>query len=433
MKIVIGNYPSPTDSRNLILNAEVSDATIGAKSNLFAIISKVEGLETAPYRNGTGDWSGADGGYISSQLYSARTITISGVYIDRQAGCDYSDQYSAQFDHIARLYIRSRLPIRTKQNIRIFMDSGMTFYTEGYCIDIKMDYTFIGHGEYQIAMYCPDPALYRGDQDGSLGSEWNTATLRKSNDVGFVGSKMIDPTSDPKVVEYAKMYKDTSLPSDNHGYTWNTGGRSTPVVYTGDFPYYPQFVIEPNPGEHVINPQFASLSQDKFFGLGYPESGVAKFRVTNVDSDGVITAISIDDPGAYDADFSSTILFQNYQGSNEGIGYEASVTMTKNGEIWEVTDFNTVEAGTGYHIGDILTPIIPGASILVINSGDKCIIDMSEHVVTLNGSSVSYYITPGSEWFHLDPLSTNNIIFASADIDDAEAVQVRWKNGYAGV
>ena len=100
MKIVIGNYPSATDSRNLILNDNVktSDTT-----ETFTIVTKVEGLETAPYRNGTGDWSGADGGYISSHLFSARVITISGVYIDHRAGCDDSTATDSQFDHLARL------------------------------------------------------------------------------------------------------------------------------------------------------------------------------------------------------------------------------------------------------------------------------------------------------------------------------------------
>ena len=436
MKIVIGNYPKPTDSRNLILNDEVMN---GNDTFMFAIVSKIEGIETAPYRNGTGDWSGADGGYISSQLFSARTITISGTYIDRRAGCDYTDQAVDQFDHLARLYIRSRLPIRKKQYVRLFMDSGMTFYTEGYCTDIKMDYTFIGHGDYQITIYCPDPALYRGDADGTLGSEWNSATLRKENSTGFVSSG-VESDGD---VYYANMYQENG---ENHGIVWGTGGRSTPVSYAGDYPYYPQLIVEPGAGEHITNPRFLSVTENKFFGLGYPETDVAKFEVTAVDADGAVTSVNCIDTGSYDSDFSAnniSLTAQSYApllGRTEyGTGASLNLTMTAADERWNVSTYTVANGGVDYVVGDILTPSIAGASILTIGPNQQCIIDMAEHTATLglvgssNVESVAYYITPGSEWFTLPALATSNIIFASADESDAQSARIRWRNGYMGI
>ena len=425
MKIVIGNYPSATDSRNLILNDNVktSDTT-----ETFTIVTKVEGLETAPYRNGTGDWSGADGGYISSHLFSARVITISGVYIDHRAGCDYSTATDSQFDHLARLYIRSRLPIRTKLNIRIFLDSGMTFYTEGYCTDIKMDLTYIGSGEYQITMYCPDPALYRGAGDGTIGSEWNMATLRKHNDVGYISSVM---TNDG--VKYAWM--------DNvHGIVWGTGGRSTPVEYAGDFPYYPQFVVN-SPDKYITNPLFYSITEGKFFGLGYPDSDAAKFEVAGVGPAGGIVTLNILDPGSYDADYSnSTIQMKTYSSVNDGTrtdfgsGASLSLTATKNNEgMWEFQTASVKAAGQDYQVGDILTPQIAGAAILQILPGQTLVVDMAEHTALVNGESVAYYITPGSEWFTLDALTSNNIIFQTANEEDADSAKIRWRNGYLGI
>lgn len=414
MKIVIGNYPKQTDSRNLILNSEVKHYDTGEElSPLFAFITNIEGLETPPYRNGTGDWSGADGGYLSSQLYSARTITISGSYIDKKATCDHSSDTMDQFDHMARLFIRSRLPIRTKQYMRIFLDNGLTFYTEGYCIDLKMDYNYVGHGDYQITFYCPDPALYRGDADGSIGSEWNIATLNKENKVG---------------------YENPATMTNQHWIEWSTGGRSTPVAYAGDMPYSPQIIVAPKNGEHITNPQFYSINEKKVFGLGYPETSVAQLTVTSVDANHAVTGVTITEGGAYDSDYSATgILMQNYT-ANTGAGCKVTLEATRNENgTFTFTSANIVDGGSDYNIGDVLTPYIAGAAIFSMSGGQTLVIDMLEHTVMLDGSSRSYYITPGSEWFQLDPLQTNSIIFTSASHSDAQTANVRWRNGYQGI
>lgn len=434
MKIVIGNYPSATDSRNLILNEEVTDFFAPYEQpNLFTIINKIEGLETAPFRNGTGDWSGADGGYISSQLFSARTITISGAYIDKRANCNESEEVSRQFDHLARLHIRSRLPIRKKRYIRIFLDSGLTFLTEGYCVDIKMDYVYSGYGEYQITMYCPDPALYRGDKDGSLGSEWNTATLRKTNLAGYISSEKEDG-----VTKYAYM---TQVGGENQGIIWHQGGRSTPVMYAGDFPYYPQFIIEPKTNEHITNPLFYSVNEDKYFGLGYPDSDIARLTVTSVNN-GKITGLSITDGGAYDADYSGKgILVSEYipvaRTGSEVLGSGASVTLVSAYDsatsLWSFTSVSVKDGGSDYKTGDVLVPQIAGAAILTVSAGQSLVVDMAEHTATLNDHSVLYYMTPGSQWFTLDELTNNNIVFSSADVTDMDYATIRWRNGYQGI
>lgn len=430
MKIVIGNYGDPTDGRNLILNENV---TIDHQTQMLTIISNIEGIDTAPYRNGTGDWSGADGGYISSQLFSARTITITGTYIDKRAGCDFATENEAPFDHIARLYIRSRLPIRTKQHIRIFLDSNMTFITEGYCVDIKMDYSYVGYGEYQITMYCPDPALYRCDTNGALGSEWNFATLRKENQIGYIHSEKTDDG-----VKYATM---ENVDGDNHGIVWKQGGRSTPVVYAGDFPYQPQFIIQPGDNEYITNPMFVSLTDDKFFGLGYPDSEVAKIVVSSVDANGAILGIAIEDGGHYESDFSANgILAKAYSYVNDGTREEFGAGATINLDalqnpdgMWEFVSATVKNGGASYQVGDVLVPQIAGASILQLSHGDKCVIDMAEHTAMLNGESVAYYITPGSEWLTLSAQTANNIIFQTADDKDADYAQIRWRNGYLGI
>lgn len=414
MKIVIGNYPNADDSRNLILNDKVvSYYDNSLLSPLYALITKVEGLETAPYRNGTGDWSGTDGGYLSSQLYSARTITISGAYIDKRFRCSMADQSSDPFDHMARLYIRSRLPIRTKQYMRIFLDNGLTFLCQGYCTDIKMDYVNAEYGDYQITFYCPEPALYRGDEDGTIGSEWSTSTLFKEKTVGYVNP--------------AKMTK-------THDIIWGAGGRSTPIVYTGDMEYSPQLIVAPAAGEHITNPQFYSVNEGKTFGLGYPQTSIAQFKVKSVNSQGAVTSVEVIEKGGYDADYSANgILMQNFSG-NTGDSCKLNLVMRKNDqEVYEVSSCTIKSGGENYRVNDILTPYIAGAAIFTMTGGQKLVIDMLEHTVTLDGASRSYYITPGSEWFKLQALSTNNIVFMSASSTDTQTAEVRWRNGYQGI
>lgn len=430
MKIIIGNYSNIEDGRNLILNDTV---TIDGHTQLLTLISNVEGLETAPYRNGTGDWSGADGGYISSQLFSARTITISGAYIDKEARCDYTSNLGDPFDRLARLHIRSRLPIRTKQYIRIFLDSGLTFITEGYCIDIKMDYNYVGYGEYQIVMYCPDPALYSCASDGALGSEWAVTTVRKENKTGYISSEQ---TSDG--TKYASMTNDDG---ENHGIVWRQGGRSTPIMYDADYPYSPQFIIEPGDGEHITNPRFYSLTEDKFFGLGYPSADVAKFTVTMVDINGGILGLSETTGGQYENNMSTNgVLCKAYSYVNDGTRTEfgtgaiLSLNMSADSnEMWSVASFAIKDGGQNYQVGDVITPQLDGATILQLAHGDKVVIDMAEHTALLNGKSISYYITPGSEWLQLQPYVANNFLFESADEADADYAQVRWRRGYLGI
>lgn len=434
MKIVIGNYDSPEDNRNLILNEKVVDYLTGTEiSPLMACITSISGLESPAYRNGTGNWSGTDGGYLATQFYGARTIVIAGTYIDKKANCSYENETSSQFDNLARLYIRSRLPIRKEQLIRIFMDNGMTFFTKGYCTALNMEYHYSGYGDFQITMYCPDPALYRGSRNGGINTEWNSGVLYKTQDVGF-DSSWVDGSG----VHYATMEK---INNANKGIVWRTGGRSSAVIYDGDMPGYPRIVAELQAGEHLVNPSFYSVTEDKTFSLGYPQSSVAVFKISSVNN-GAVTGVTITSAGAYDADYSANgVQMQNY-GTNNGSGCTLNITMTQGQDgLYSVTSVTVKSGGTGYAVNDTVTPLIAGAAIFQLPAGAKLVIDMAEHtVMTYSGvnynsaQSCSYYITAGSEWFSLTPMTTNNIIFVSAnDATDVKSVSIEWRNGYAGI
>ena len=117
-----------------------------------------------------------------------------------------------------------------------------------------------------------------------------------------------------------------------------------------------------------------------------------------------------------------------------GSGASLSLTATKNNEgMWEFQTASVKAAGQDYQVGDILTPQIAGAAILQILPGQTLVVDMAEHTALVNGESVAYYITPGSEWFTLDALTSNNIIFQTANEEDADSAKIRWRNGYLGI
>ena len=130
-------------------------------------ISVVSGLETPPIRNNFGNWSGNDGGYASSQLYSVRQITIKGFTVDETAFCEGIQS--------ARQELSQYLQIRKKYPIFIQLANNEVFYAEGYLADFKMDFTSYNYNEFLITLYCPDNGLYKCESFGDV----NSVTKRK--------------------------------------------------------------------------------------------------------------------------------------------------------------------------------------------------------------------------------------------------------------
>lgn len=109
-------------------------------------IQTIDGLENPAMRNGSAVYSGADGGYMVSQYYGHRTITIKGFFI----GCVSE----------LRRELLSQLYMRYNSKITIEDFNKDCWYTEGYVTDIKTQLKSPRKGEYQITLLCPDPLLY---------------------------------------------------------------------------------------------------------------------------------------------------------------------------------------------------------------------------------------------------------------------------------
>lgn len=151
-----------------------NDIQLGGNSK-YQISPGIEGLTAPDIRNGDGLYAGVDGGYMSSQLYGFRTITIKGFYITDT--CETSDS--------VRLNLMTKLHIRYLYPIFITTFSGKHYFTEGYITDIKADIEGPRAGEYQITILCPDPLIYDGGDGVNADSAWLEQTFHKEVAGGF--------------------------------------------------------------------------------------------------------------------------------------------------------------------------------------------------------------------------------------------------------
>lgn len=181
------------------------------------MITEVSGMEIPPIRNNSGDWSGRDGGYMSSQLYSGRTITISGFYWDDSASCSIFKK--GDYGRSVREKLVNSLTIRKLYPIFIGFVNGKNLYTEGYLTDFKMDYSNYKTGSYQVTFYCPDYALAIADVYGDASSIWRNAELLKESPGGHL------------------------VPEDLPVY-FGPGSHASVVNYNGLIPGYPTVTIK---------------------------------------------------------------------------------------------------------------------------------------------------------------------------------------------
>lgn len=191
----------------------------------FHIEAPISGLDGAPIRMGAGDWSGRDGGYVSSQFYSTRVIVLNGFYV---AGtCEEADDL--------RYQLAQALDIRQSLPLFITSFSGDNYFTQTYVRDFKMDIIASKHGKYQITLVAPDPYLYDAGDGSDPDSGWIELPVYKLIGGGYI-------------TEYEVPVQ------------WTPG--TTPAIATnnGDVVIYPQFKIV----GAVQNPRITNFNVNKF-------------------------------------------------------------------------------------------------------------------------------------------------------------------------
>lgn len=205
--------------RFTINGLEIGDGT------KFHLDSPITGLDKPPIRMGAGDWSGRDGGYVSSQFYSSRVIVLNGFY--RADTCEEADDI--------RLTLSEYMPIRTSLPMFIETFSGKLYFAQTYLKDFKMDIIGAKHGKYQITLVAPDPLLYDAGDGTDPDSGWQELDVYKLIGGGYI-------------TEY-------DMPVQ-----WTPGTTPTIAVNNGDIIIYPQFKIT----GAVQNPRITNHSTNKF-------------------------------------------------------------------------------------------------------------------------------------------------------------------------
>ena len=109
-----------------------NDIILGGDS-AYKLVSPISGLSAPAIRTADGVYAGVDGGYVSSQLYGFRTITLTGFYQGKT--CEDTDNL--------RLGLMNKLHIRQNYPIIITTFSGKNYYTEGFILG-KYDVIFSG-------------------------------------------------------------------------------------------------------------------------------------------------------------------------------------------------------------------------------------------------------------------------------------------------
>lgn len=214
-------------------------------SSPYHLQSPITGLEKAPIRMGSGEWSGRDGGYVSTQFYGSRTIVLNGFY--KGNTCEEADQL--RYDLIEGLPIRQSLPLF------ITTFSGKQLFTQTYLKDFKMDITSDKFGIYQITLVAPDPLLYDAGDGVDPDSGWQTLDVYKLIGGGYI-------------TEY-------DMPVQ-----WTPGTTPTVAVNAGDVIIYPQFKIV---GE-VQNPRITSLTTNKFVQVNVTTTDPADELIIDMDA-----------------------------------------------------------------------------------------------------------------------------------------------------
>lgn len=211
-------------------------------SNQCILLSSVAGMETPPIRNNYGDWSGRDGGYMSSQLYGGRILTISGFYWDDFATCvtlpDEAPVYSIREKMVNSLVIRKLYPIFIR-----FLNTK-TYFTQGYLTDFQMTYDNYKVGEYQVTFFCPDYALAVADTYGDPNSIYRYALLNKEVNGGH-----LVPETLPVLFKQGKF--------------------TTQIDYRGLIPCYPKIYLQ----GPATNPLFINQTTNQMFRVNMTVPG----------------------------------------------------------------------------------------------------------------------------------------------------------------
>jgi len=193
------------------MNVSINGLDIGSNGVSLFLSPPIQGLATPLVRTSSGNFSGRDGGWLSTQFYAPREIVVNGTIM--ASSCDEAEELRCQ--------LLEALPIRTSLPFIFTTESGANFYTDVYFINLEMDVINDIHAPFQLTLLAPDPYFYRvGSGSGTTDpTGWFTDTLYR-----IIGGGYVTPYE---------------LPVD-----WAPGSTPTVINNTNGIDVYPQIILE---------------------------------------------------------------------------------------------------------------------------------------------------------------------------------------------
>lgn len=189
--------------------------------SVYQLSPGIEGLASSDIRTGSGLYAGVDGGYVSSQFYGHRTITLPGFLIAR---CEDLDNY--------RRELFTSLAIRRQYPIGITTFSNQNYATAGYITDIKSAISGPTSCEFQITVLCPDPIIYEADENNPQTPKWTTQALTEqtSTTVTNTGTATVYPniTCNPSASQIHAQFANDTVGKDINLQSFGT--QSDPIT-----------------------------------------------------------------------------------------------------------------------------------------------------------------------------------------------------------
>lgn len=207
--------------------------TVTLGDRVFTMKAPIEGVDTAPIRTSSFDYTGRDGGEVPDQNYSMRRIGITGTIVS--STCPQHD--------LDRRALRVALPIRQFVTVTMQTFGGLQYEVQAKVIDFKMPIIAPDFSEYKIDLLCPDSFIYElGGQD----TQW--VRVDKYESGGYITPYVL-----PVV--------------------WQDSQGSVAITNTGD-PYYPVIKFK----DSAQNPIITNETTDESF----------RVNVTMIDGDELI-------------------------------------------------------------------------------------------------------------------------------------------------
>lgn len=165
----------------------------------------LDGISLPDIRMSGDDFSGRDGGYVSSQFFSRREIVIRATLT---GSCSEIESLKCS--------LQNSLPIRQPLPLVIETKSGNKYYTDTFLADIDMP-EYGGLQRAVITLIAPSPYFYGGSSSDP--SEWIEREISK-----IVGGGYETPYELPV--------------------SWKPGSTPENVINTGSIAVYPQIVLQ---------------------------------------------------------------------------------------------------------------------------------------------------------------------------------------------